>query len=453
MAATKLSPTPYQASVLAIPEKWNVMLAGGRGGGKTTAAELLILRHVEKYGEHARPLFIRETWKSLEQVMDELLVLFNNAYPKGVRFNRADGIFRLPNNAVIECGQLDSSQSYAKYQGRETTLLVVDEYGLIRDARWVNLLKSNLRAPEGVPLREVRTANPGGPLHAHIHQRHIAAGPSWQPYTLDGETWVNAPSIYSDNPHIDQADYLRRLRAAAGQDEELFRAWAAGDWNIARGAFWAGALDEKVHLISETWPYPVQGWRSFLALDWGSAAPAVCFICLRAPEGLAIPGRGGEMFARGSLILLDEVAAYEPNDLSAGLRWPPAKLAEAIKERTGFWHASNSGVGDDAIGLDDTLINVLAQSGIHLQRPDKARLGGWAKMREMMHNAKERNGRPGFYATARCKYFWKTVPSLPRDEHRPEDLDTDAPDHAADAARYAVMHLGRVLRVRGVPYS
>ena len=55
-------------------------------------------------------------------------------------------------------------------------------------------------------------------------------------------------------------------------------------------------------------------------------------------------------------------------------------------------------------------------------------------------SSKEKNGKPGLYVTARCKYFWATVPFIERDPHRPEDVVTDGPDHAADAARYALMH-------------
>ena len=43
---------------------------------------------------------------------------------------------------------------------------------------------------------------------------------------------------------------------------------------------------------------------------------------------------------------------------------------------------------------------------------------------------------------------WDTVPTLQRDERHIEDLDTNGPDHAADAVRYAVTGLlGHVTRV------
>jgi hypothetical protein len=430
-----ISPTPYQATVLSVPETWNLMLAGGRGGGKSIAALLLVLRHVEKYGELARPLIVRETHKAVQELEEQLDNLFTAAYGKGVRHNRAEHVFRLPNGAVVECGQLDNANAYKKYQGRSFTLLVNDEFGLLKDKRWVDLLKSNLRAPEGIPLREVRTANPGGTLHALIHQNFVARAPAWQPYEIDGEKWVNCPSTLIDNPHLDHADYERRLRAACGNDEELFRAWIHGDWNIARGAFFGGALDEKVHMLPVAWPYPVtKAWRSYLAMDWGSSAPSVTYVCLRAPGDIG-------PFPKNSLILLDELATVDPNDPNQGLGWPPGKLAEAILEMCGRWGISADGVGDDAYGLEDTLLNVLQEHGVYMQRPQKSRIAGWAAMRQLLHNASIRDGRPGMWISARCKYFWQTVPFVERDPTRPEDVLTTGPDHAADAARYAVMEL------------
>ena len=165
-----IEPTPYQTRVLEVPEAWSMLLAGGRGGGKSTTASLLVLRHVEKYRADARPLLIRETHKAVTELEDQLDALFHNSYGRGVKLNRADHVFRLPNGAQVELGQLATPGDYKKYQGRSKTLLVVDEYGLLRDRRWVELLKSNLRSPADIPLRTILAANPGGSLHAHVHQ-------------------------------------------------------------------------------------------------------------------------------------------------------------------------------------------------------------------------------------------------------------------------------------------
>lgn len=221
---------------------------------------------------------------------------------RGVRYNKAENVFRVGNGAVIEVGQLDGPTAYSKYQGRSFTLLVVDEIGLIRELRRVRLLRSNLRAAEGVPLREVRTANPGGVQHAALVREHVNAAPPWAPYeTPEGEVWVNAPSTYDDNPHLDGAAYVRRLRAPTAGDEDLLRAWTDGDWNIAGGAMFGDIWDPEIHILPSDFrpTYRFKGQTTALGLDWGSAAPAMCLLGLKTP--------GDDVFPKGSPIVLDEV--------------------------------------------------------------------------------------------------------------------------------------------------
>jgi hypothetical protein len=38
-----------------------------------------------------------------------------------------------------------------------------------------------------------------------------------------------------------------------------------------------------------------------------------------------------------------------------------------------------------------------------------------------------------------CAYTARTIPALVSDKHKPEDVDSDGEDHAADALRYFVM--------------
>ncbi|MBY0530855.1 MAG: hypothetical protein K2P86_02680 [Xanthobacteraceae bacterium] len=455
-------PTPYQQQVLLVPENYNLLLAGGRGGGKSTAANLCVLRHVEKYKAQARPLIVRESYKAAQQIWESLVDLLSAAYPRGLKPNLTDHVIRVPNGAQIEIGQVDSATANRKFQGRETTLLVPDEYGLVRDRRWVGLLKANLRAPSGIPLREIRTANPGGHQHAYLHSTHIQGRAPWAPYEVDGETWVNCPSTMRDNPHLDHEDYKRRLLAACGRDKDLYRAWDEGDWNINRGAFFA-ELSEQHHLLNDSdlpldqiaairpgavptgvrW---LRGTYSFVAGDWGLSAPSVVLFVVRLTQPY-------KWIPAGSLLVIDEIATADPDDVEVGLGWPPSKLADAVVERCRKWGIYPQGSFDDAHGLDESLLQVFQRCGLYVTLPDKQRVSGWASIKELLANARERNNKPYLLISPRAEYLWRTLPNLQRDPLRPEDLSSTGPDHGADALRYAVTTPDRRVRIHPNPRS
>src|SRR5205823_13847818 len=119
----------FQRQVLLLPEALDAFLGGGRGGGKSYALALLALRHVEQYGDRARILYIRRTYKGLADF--ELLTreLFGLVYGEAARYNGAEHVWRFPSGGYMELGQLESHGDYGKYQGRSITLLLVDEAG------------------------------------------------------------------------------------------------------------------------------------------------------------------------------------------------------------------------------------------------------------------------------------------------------------------------------------
>ena len=59
-------------------------------------------------------------------------------------------------------------------------------------------------------------------------------------------------------------------------------------------------------------------------------------------------------------------------------------------------------------------------------------MGGWDQLR-----ARLKSQRLFFFAT--CVDAIRTIPMLQHDPDKPEDLDTEAEDHAADSVCYAVM--------------
>ena len=454
--------SPFQQRVMSVPETLNIFLGGGRGGAKSHAMAFLALRHATQYGEKARILYLRQTYKGLADFEQITRELFGRIYGGGARFNQTDGVWRLPNGAYFELGQLEGVGDYQKYQGRSFTLLMVDEAGQYATPDLLDRLRSNLRGPAGMPIRQICAANPGDVGHAWLAKRYVFKGVApWQPFEEPAtkSRWCYCPSTYKDNPFIDQDEYRRQLEASCPTDRELLQAWLDGNWAIARGAFFGSVLDEATNAV-DPWQLPLRlepertqfgrglylqasadPWRFYLAHDFGVSAPSVTYVCAESPGG---KGADGQYYPRGSVLLLDELATYVPNRMNEGLVWTVPKLAEAIKEMCAEWGMKPKGVADDAIfanvgASSGSIAEEFRKAGVTFRAAKKAdRISGHEIMRRMLQDAGSPD-KPGLYVARNCEYFWATVPYLARDPREANDLDSRGPDHAADACRYAVL--------------
>jgi hypothetical protein len=443
-----------------------LFLGGGRGGGKSFTCLLLALRHVEQYGENARVLIIRRDFPSLRDLEGEARNLFRTAYGKSLGHNQADHVFKFPSGAVVRFDQIEGVQDFHKYQGQSFSLIVADEAGQWADPQPLDMLRSSLRSKAGVPCRMILSANPGGPGHQWIMQRHIAGVCDWTPYVdrASQREFITAPSVLDDNPHLPD-DYRRQIEAATATDPELRKAWVAGDWYIQRGAFFGTAFEMHRNVV-EPWlelpaangglapwkfrpkvrpanvPEPPRGWEYWIGGDHGSAAPSVFLFFARSPGG---EGPDGKYYPNGSIVIFDECAFYDPENLNQGLHMTCEMMAGDVVARAKEWGIKPAGVLDDACfakhgSQSGTLASEYQRAGLIVQRARKGdRLSGWQIMRRMMADA-GRPDRPGLYVSKRCRYWLETVPFLDRDVRRPEDLDTRGPDHGADATRYGLLY-------------
>ncbi|MEN3971589.1 phage terminase large subunit [Sphingomicrobium sp. XHP0235] len=448
--AEALEATPYQGRVLSVPEDVDLFLGGGRGGGKSYCKALLILRHVEQYKEQARVLYVRKTYKGLADFELVLRSLFSAAYGSKASYNATEHVFRLP-YGYVELAQVDGPNAYDKVQGRSFTMIMVDELTQWADPFVVDMLRSNLRGPNGIPLRTVYAGNPGGVGHQWVASRYVLSARPWVPFPSHAERpCVHAPSTYLDNPHLDGDDYRRQLQAACAGDAELFRAWTEGDWSVARGAFFAGCLSPERNAV-DPWDAVPPGWEAFLAHDFGTASPSATYVIARSPGAL---GPDDQFYPRGSIVVLDELATVRPNRPSEGLGWTVPRLSDAIKEMAAKWNMQPQGAADDAIFARArgygaaTIADEFSQQGVMFQPAGKGgRKAGWERMRTMLSQAGMPD-KPGLYIARNCEYAWDTLPVIPRDLRDPEELDSDSPDHAADAIRYGCIWQKPNWRVR-----
>lgn len=462
--------TDFQRLVHSVPEEVSRFLGGGRGGAKTEATCQDIAIGADRYGEKYKHLFIRQgPWSSMEGIVSTLDRVFTTWWGRDKHTLKHDThIWHLPRGAMLQLGILPDGEKGRKYyeatyQGRSFPRITVDERQMWGRSDVVDLLTSNLRGE--IPTRMVMAANPGGRGHQAIVARWInnGVGP-WHPFEVKqkikvgpdvietSRTWISCPSTYRDNPH-NGPDYLANLAASASNDPELLAAWINGNWNIARGSYFASVLANPE--IQTAWPHPEQlggwdrkGWRFWLAFDHGTAAPSVCYVVARS-EGAF--GPDGLYYPYGSLVMADEYACHRTGDLSAGLGWTVPKLAEPIKALAARWGLKPEGYADDAIfskggGTDDggdhkTIGQDYARAGVKWKPAGKGtRAARFQRMRSMLASAGDPED-PGLYVDRRCMYWWETVPFIqhdPTDREAPEKCGTD---HGLDASSYGMQQI------------
>lgn len=432
----------FQHKMLLIPENVDIALLGGRGGGKSYGIAILILRHIEKYREKARILFLRKTYKGLADFELICRELFGKVYGTSARYNQTEHIWRFPNGGYLELGQLESFADYSKYQGRSFNLLVVDEAGQYSDPKLLDLMRSNLRGSEEIPIRMVLSANPAGVGHHWIAKRYVFNGnQSWEPYhePKSKRTWITASSTFLDNQFIDREQYQEQLQAACPDDPELLQAWLNGNWAVNRGAYFANVLDEKRSMI-EQWSEIPEGWQTWLAHDFGVSAPSATLL-LAESYGDTI---NGKYYPKGSIVVVDELVTHKHGNLNVGLGWTVPTLAEEIKKMCAYWGVEARGVADDAIFAKSghatgSIADEFGFERVYFSPAKKAdRITGWNILRRFLADAGKPD-RAGLYICANCKYLWETLPIQCRDDKRPEDMASDGADHAIDALRYGVL--------------
>jgi hypothetical protein len=424
-------------------QTFEVVYGGARGGGKTDASLGDFALHARRYGANAKGLFVRRSRVALEPTIERAKQLYLGA---GAEWRQQRSQFLWPNGAVLYFRYLNHDADADAYQGHDYTRVYVEELTQFPDPSPVAKLKATLRSAAGVPCGFRATCNPGGPGHTWVKARYIDPGP-WQVVEevfdspFDGRRIalgrVFIPAKLTDNPLLLENDPLYVARLQQSGSAQLVRAWLEGDWSIVEGAFfdnWTAARN-----VVEPFPIPAD-WTRFRSLDWGSARPfsvgwwAVAGDATRAGR-VAIP--------RGALVRYREWygSTGKPNE---GLKMTAEAVADGVLEREGSERIAY-GVADPAIFASDggpSIGERMFRQGVSWRRADNARvarsgaMGGWDQMRARISG--DADG-PGLVVFSTCRDFIRTVPVLQHDPARPEDVDTNAEDHAADEARYACM--------------
>lgn len=417
---------------------FEVVYGGARGGGKTDACLGEWALHAKRYGADAKGLFLRRTQIALLPTIERAKRLFK---PLGAVWKEQEKRFVWPSGATLYFRYLDKDSDADNYQGHDYTRVYVEELTQFASPVPLDKIKATLRSGAGVPTGFRASCNPGGPGHTWVKERYIDPG-AWNivkseflnPFT--GETVsrsrVFIPAKLSDNPQLLRNDpgYVANLYMSGSK--ALVQAWLQGDWDVVEGAFF-DCWDNGRHVVQ---PFAIpESWMRFRSFDWGSAAPfSVGWWAVVEDEAHGLP--------RGALVRYREW--YGASGPQKGLKLTTEQVAAGIIERDGGERFQYS-VADPAIFAQDggpARSEIFARHRVAFRPADNKRvsrngaMGGWDEMRQRLVG---HDGVPMLYVFSTCKDFIRTVPALPHDPDRPEDIDTSAEDHVADEARYACM--------------
>jgi hypothetical protein len=413
---------------------FEVFFGGARGGGKSWGVIGDWALHSHQYGENAVGLMIRRT-------RIELLDLFEQAravYAKvGATATYSPLRIVMPNGARITFAYLERDPDAEQYQGHNYTRIYCEEIGNFPSPVPIMKLMATLRSGAGVPVGMRMTGNPGGAGHQWVRARYIDPAPQGWKVIVDDKTGLERiyiPSRVSDNAYLGP-DYVQRLKASGSP--ELVRAWLEGDWSVVSGAFFPEFSMERHVIAPRTLP---QHWARFRSFDWGSARPFCC-------HWWAVSDGSMPDIARGALVLYREWYGMRPGEPNVGLKLTAEAVASGIRERElDDPDQPLVGVADPAMFAEDggpSIAQRMMQGGVIFRPADNKRvpqrgaMGGWDQIRSRLVG--DDDGRPMvlFFSTARD--LIRTLPALQHDDARPEDVDTDMEDHAADSCRYAMM--------------
>lgn len=467
----------------------HILYHGTRGPGKTDCQLVRFAKNVGVgYGSFWRGVIFDRKYKNLDDLIIKSKRIFRKIFGKRCKFLESKGDYKWVWDTGEELlfRQFLKPDDYWNYHGQEFPFIGWNElckypnsdpyesmmscnrssWTQEKNGVWVEGKGWNLPP---IPLEVFSTTNPYGPGHNWVKAKFIDPAPNGKIVEtvltvfhpgLKREVEIVRKQIaifgsYKENPYLDPI-YVAELESITDPNKRA--AWLEGDWDIVAG----GALDDvwrrEIHILPR-FPIPA-GWRIDRALDWGSSHPcSIGWFAEANGEEIEIEYLDGTSTVfcppPGSLVQIGEVYRTEKLGSNKGLRESAYTVAEhcrdyEIKLLNEGWIEEQPwpGPADNQIrdvreSDVDTIEKKMSDRGIRWIESDKSpgsRKVGLQLMRDRLEAAMlRREDAPHLYFMDNCRASIATLPTLPRDEDDPDDVDTDAEDHPYDMVRYRVL--------------
>jgi hypothetical protein len=423
-----------------------LLYGGAAGGGKSRMARAeAVLNCLRVPG--FRAIIFRSTFKDLERAVVEPLL---QEIPAGLgRYNASNHIFKFFNGSILELGYLRRQADTNNYQGAEYQLIVFEEATHFT-FKMFDFMRTRARAggpvadamdAVGLRPRMILTANPGGIGHHWVKREFIDAAPSgkvWRPRPSKDEpnppTRCYIPAKATDNPSLD-AGYMNKLNAL---EPNLRRAMRDGDWEVLDGVRFPG-FSRNIHVIEpEQLPIPHVGYPRGVGIDYGNSAPFAALWGAKLPDNLVVVYR--ELYKPG---LTPRQQAELVRDSEAPGERMPERPISLVLDKSMWARSTNNPLavrGTDGSPPPGSIADAYWKVfGSQIGPSNSDRIGGWALVEEQLRVRDD--GLPRLLIYSTCTNLIRTLPALPRDTVNPDDVNTKAEDHAADALRYLLMDL------------
>lgn len=309
--------------------------------------------------------------------------------------------------------------------------------------------------------RIVCGSNPGNIGHHWVKRTFIERPRPTTPQRMDdleaGMVRQYIPARLGDNQIglAEDPTYVARMRGLG--DPMLVRAMELGDWNIIAGGFFPEFTLERHVLKAVTLPADVFS-RRFRAHDHGSAKPfstgwyAVCDDDWHAEGTLG----NRILVPRGALVRYREWYGKKEGQDNVGLKLAVESWAAGALARDGLGEVRPAQtIADPSMWISDggpslaERADAILKGGhrLTMHKATNKREPGWDQVRHRLQGEDpENNGDPLLFLMDNQPDAIRLFQSVQHDETKPEDIDTDAEDHAIDEVRYGCMSRPRPIR-------
>lgn len=378
---------------------------------------------------------------------------------KWCSINHQKGVIRFWNGSCIHLCHCQYEHDVFGYQGAEIHVLLIDEI-----THWTESMYTYLRGrvrmtgltlpPEYVGLfpRILVGGNPGGIGHNWVKATWIdTVGPfelKQMPEEDGGMLRSFIPAKLEDNPALRISDPHYKSRLKGLGNPALVKAMLEGDWDIVAGGMFDDVWDRSIHVIE---PFAIPpSWYIDRSFDWGSSKPfSVGWWAESDGTEAVLPNGRRWCVPPGTLFRIHEWYGWN-GKANQGLKLSDKTIAVGINERQVDWgiHGrTNPGPADSSIFDEingDSPAKQQAAAQVYWTEADKrpgSRVRRWSLMRARFQaSLKPRMEEPGIFIFNNCKDgFIRTVPVLPRDQKKTDDVDTASEDHCGDESGYRIL--------------